>query len=117
MKKNDINKSLEEIIRIAQAILDNGLTETGKSAAVARVPRGTRSVAGTQSLPDRILTLRDSGFFKQARLPSEVHAKLQSTYECELSRVETALYRLKGRKQLRVKMRKVGNSQQNAFVW
>jgi hypothetical protein len=68
-------------------------------------------------LPDRILKLREQGFFKEPRTPTEVHAELAKTYHCVLNRVEVALVRLLARRQLRKSAKKVDKHEQAAYVW
>lgn len=60
-----------------------------------------------KTLPDYIFQLREDGFFKEPRVPTEVHEKLQSIpYHCLINRVEVALVRMADRKILRLATKK-----------
>lgn len=69
------------------------------------------------SLPERILLLRDKGFFKQPKVYPEVHAEIQKTYYCDPDRVGVALIRLHERKQLRKTAREYEGERMVAYVW
>lgn len=69
------------------------------------------------SLSTRIFSLKDGGFFRQARTAANVHEKLQASYECELNRVAVALLRMSKRRQLRKTSKNVGKAKQIAYVW
>lgn len=73
--------------------------------------------SGATNLPEHILGLRDQNFFRQPKVASEVHAKLQDRYACEINRVEMALYRLVKRHELRAATKKVGTKQLKAYAW
>lgn len=79
--------------------------------------KGFGNKSGDKSLGDRIIVLRNSGFFKQPKTGKEVHTKLQSTYACEYNRVAMALLRLLEKKLLRVTSKKVGDKKIKAYVW
>lgn len=68
-------------------------------------------------LPGHILALREGGFFREPRTPSEVHAKLLETYHCLLNRVQMALLRLHRRRELRKTTKKIDEQEQVAYVW
>jgi hypothetical protein len=86
-----------------------GATGASRAPAVAQSEQ--------QGLPVRILILRDSGFFREPRTPSEVHAKLLETYSCLLNRVQMAVLRLHRRRELRKTIKKVGDHENTAYVW
>jgi hypothetical protein len=69
------------------------------------------------ALPERILALRDKGFFAQPKTAREVQAKLNPSYACEVNRVAMALLRLKARKKLRKASKVVDGKKQVAYVW
>lgn len=69
------------------------------------------------SLADRIIKLRDSGFFKQPKTTQETHSTLKSTYPCELNRVAVAMIRLHKKKRLRVISREIDGKKLKAYVW
>jgi hypothetical protein len=73
--------------------------------------------ADSQTLPTRILALRDAGFFREPRTASEVHAKLLETYHCLLDRVQMALLRLQRKRELRKATKRVGEREHPAYVW
>jgi hypothetical protein len=68
-------------------------------------------------LPDRIVKLRDKGFFSKPRTAREVQEKLNPTYSCEVDRVSMALLRLVKRKKLRKASKIVDSKRQIAYVW
>lgn len=74
-------------------------------------------VQAKNTLPPRILELRDKSFFAQPKTARDVHAKLSASYPCELNRVEVALPRLAERKKLRKASKQVGRKKQAAYVW
>lgn len=81
-------------------------------------PEGKASKAKTSStLPDHILSLRDSGFLKQPKTRDEIHAKLQSSYHCAENRVAVALLRLHKKRLLRKTSKTVGKRKHVAYVW
>ena len=88
--------------------------QPASSPKTLREPRGRRQ---PESLPDHILALRNSGFFAKPKTPAEIHAELQTSYHCELNRVEVALFRLQRRKELRKTSKVVGGKTQVAYVW
>jgi hypothetical protein len=69
------------------------------------------------TLSNKILHLRDSGFFSQPRTSDEVHKKLVPTYYCVLNRVEVALFRLASTKKLRKATKKINSHSYQAYVW
>jgi hypothetical protein len=69
------------------------------------------------SLSTRILSLKDGGFFRQARTAANVHEKLQASYECELNRVAVVLRRMSKKRQLRKTSKNIGKAKQVAYVW
>jgi hypothetical protein len=70
-----------------------------------------------ETLPDRILKLRDTGFFNPAKAPSEVRTRLNPNYPCELDRVTMALLRLQRRRALRKTSKIVDGKKCAAYVW
>lgn len=105
--KNDLNDVIRRVERLEKMLV--GSAGQGQ-------PKKKKG-SGNESLPDRIIVLRDSGFFKQPKTIPEVHAKLQSTYGCELDRVVMALLRLSKRKLLRITSKVVGGRKLKAYVW
>ena len=75
------------------------------------------SEVGSKGLPSRILALRESGFFQEPRTPTEVHEALLESYHCVLNRVQMGLLRLLRRRELRRAIKKVGEQEQQAYVW
>jgi len=69
------------------------------------------------SLPNLILKLRDSGFFKQSQSANDVYKKLSPTYSCKIDRVNMALKRLKDRKKLRIADKIIKGKKVLAYVW
>jgi uncharacterized protein (UPF0335 family) len=68
-------------------------------------------------LPKHILALREKDFFKQPKISSEVHAKLESNYPCDLNRVAVALVRLSKRRKIRKTSKIVNKKRLTAYVW
>ncbi|WP_372522201.1 hypothetical protein [Sulfuricaulis sp.] len=81
--------------------------------------RSVRTISHNQqeTLTDRIVALRENGFFPQPRTAGEVHEKLQETYGCELNRVSMALLRLAKRRELRKAMKNINDKTYQAYVW
>jgi hypothetical protein len=73
--------------------------------------------AAKGGLPERILDLRDKGFFSQSKTGNEVQGKLNPAYSCEVDRVLMALLRLAKRKKLRKASKSVDGKKQVAYVW
>ncbi|MEK7621622.1 MAG: hypothetical protein AAB415_00405 [Patescibacteria group bacterium] len=76
--KNDLNDMARRIEKLETAVFESGKSKSRKSK-VSGKDRGN-------SLPDRILTLRDTGFLKQPKTAPEVQTKLQSVYACEVDK-------------------------------
>lgn len=106
--KNDLQDIVRRVEKLEKEVLKSRNLKEKKLA----VKTGTNN-----SLGDRIIALRDSGFFKQPKTGQEVHAKLQSSYACEYDRVAMALLRLLKRKLLRVTSKNVGKKKLKAYVW
>ena len=105
--KNDLNDIVRRIEKLEKEVFKSKNIKEKKPV----------NKTGNNSLGDRIIGLRDSGFFKQPKTGQEVHKKLQSAYACEYDRVAMALLRLLNRKLLRVTSKKVGNKKLKAYVW
>jgi len=89
----------------------------GVRAAIHREERSNPQDPVARGLPDHILHLRESGFFREPRTSSEVHQKLQEAYSCLPDRVQMALLRLQRRRELRKAVKKVGDQEKTAYVW
>jgi hypothetical protein len=98
-----------------------GIAELTALVAGRRADQGrVHIVTGPEvksGLPGHILALREGGFFREPRTPSEVHAKLLETYHCLLNRVQMALLRLLRRRELRKTIKKIGDQEVAAYVW
>ena len=70
-----------------------------------------------ESLTDRIIVLRDSGFFKQPKSAFEVYSEISKTYPCDRNRVEVGLTRLSGRRKLRRVEKMEADKKVVAYVW
>ena len=95
----------------------SGDASDGLRAATQREERSNPEDSVAKGLPDHIIDLRKSGFFREARTLSEVHEKLQETYSCLPDRVGMALLRLQRRRELRKAVRRVGDQEKTAYVW
>src|SRR3989344_1819495 len=71
----------------------------------------------TKSLADHIIMLRDRDAFKQVLAPQEVHKKLATIYQCDLSRVKVELIRLQKRGELRKASKSIDGKKYIAYVW
>ncbi len=111
------DQALVDALKKIGAIIDQVLTKnpsrTRKSKPSAKSSRST----APSKLPDHILVLRDSGFMKQPKTGDEVHAKLQSSYHCDVNRVEVAMLRLHKKRLLRKTSKSVGQRKKVAYVW
>jgi len=101
-----INKILQDHERRISA-LESFLTKS-------KLPKITK---GKRSLPNRVMELRNKGFFSQPKTAEELHKEIQKNYPCELSRVEVALIRLFQKKQLRKASKTISRKKYNAYVW
>lgn len=106
MENKDVSKKLQEHERRISAlekILDN-----------AKKPkiRGNK-----KTLSVHIIELRDASFFSKPKTAEETHTKLNGKYPCELNRVEVAVIRLAGRRQLRKASKVINKKEYQAYVW
>lgn len=77
-----------------------------------------RQVVKSDSLPNKILKLRDSGFFSTPQTDIETHRKLEEmNYHCEVNRVTMALLRLQSKRKLRRATKIVNEKEKVAYVW
>jgi hypothetical protein len=90
---------------------------TDVRATIAPDHRETLKTVEKLSLPDRLIQLREVGFFQQPRTAAEAHSKLLENYHCVLDRVQMALLRLLRRRQLRKTTRTINDQEQIAYVW
>ena len=110
------NADLLTKLHQARALLDACIAEVPRGSA-PKARRSATLAADAKGLPEHILRLRDSGFFKHPQTNSEAHQKLQSVYPCDFNRVAVALLRLQRRKKLRKTSKAVGKLKQVAYVW
>jgi hypothetical protein len=107
-KEENIKRILQRLNRLEKAVFSGEKKNSKKSEVVT----GSRI-----TLSKHILALREKDFFKQPKISSEVHAKLETSYPCALNRVAVALVRLhKGRK-LRKTSKLVNKKRLTAYVW
>lgn len=106
-----INKQIKDLINRIEK-----LERVVFAQPIRQLPNTKIKTAGG-GLPDRILELRKAGFFKQQKTSQEVHTKLQSTYPCDLNRVEVTLLRLLKRKFLRITSKSINGKKLRAYVW
>ena len=93
MNKEKIISSLRQI----EGLVAECLREIGEKnpRASARVKTSAvRAPAVKNTLPSRLIFLRDQDFFKQPQTALETHKKIQPEYPCEVDRVAMALLRL-----------------------
>src|SRR2546426_51030 len=115
MNPDRLYAAFQQIKKIAQ----QALNERSVKARRRTEPHASLVVApsSANALPNHILRLRDSGFFKAPKTAIEIHAKLQPTYSCDVNRVAMALLRLQRRKKLRKTSKVVGKRKQVAYGW
>src|SRR5438445_13464255 len=106
MTTETINAALRQI----KALAERALKDSSKPARQATDVSANPVQAST--LPEHIMGLKREGFFKQGKTAKEVHAKLQSSYSCDLDRVFMALLRLQRKKLLRKTSKLVGKKKQ-----
>jgi len=112
-------------MRITFTVTDNdghtyeGAAELKPSDRPIATPNSPQEEAQAEQkgLPERIIALRDGGFFREPRTPNEVHTKLLEGYHCALNRVQMALLRLQRRRELRKATKRVGDQECAAYVW
>jgi hypothetical protein len=88
---------------------------TDVRATIAPDHRETLKTVEKLSLPDRLIQLREVGFFQQPRTAAEAHSKLLENYHCVL--VQRALLRFLRRIQIRKTTRTINDQEQIAYVW
>ena len=81
-KEENIKRILQRLDRLEKAVFSGEKKNSKKSEVVT---------GSGMKLPKHILALRERDFFKQPKISSEVHAKLEASYPCDLNRVEVAL--------------------------
>lgn len=69
------------------------------------------------SLSERILALRDKGFFKQSKSDLEVHSEILKNYACNRTRVSVELLRLSKRDKLRRTEKLENGRKVVAYAW
>lgn len=89
----------------------------GKSQKLKVPSEHPKKKGAGRTLPERILELRENGFFTQPKTAQETLAKLSPTYSCEPDRVMMALLRLKERRLLRKASKTLNRKKQAAYVW
>lgn len=104
--KNDLNDILRRLEKLEKVVL-----------AVGEKSPKKKGTGNNDNLRGKVLNLRDTNFFKQPKVASEVHAKLQSTYPCDLNRVEVVLLRMSKKKLLRVTSKSIDGKKKKAYVW
>ena len=104
---NTGNDLLLRLERLEAAVFDDRPADARKS----------HSGKSGGTLPERILELREDGFFSAAKTPTEVRSELAPKYHCELDRVAMALLRLQRRRELRKTTKVSDGKKSNAYVW
>lgn len=104
---DDLGKSYEGAVELQPA--------EARRTALRSDPK--KHLEESRSLPEQILALRETGFFREPRTPQEVHEKLQETYHCLMDRVQMALLRLSRKHELRKTVKTVGKQEESAYAW
>ena len=115
MSDDNLVGALQKIKAIVDEAL--GTPRRGARSRKVKIPKAEKAGSEFTTLPQHIIKLRDSNFFKEPRTATEVHAKLQSTYHCAVDRVVMALLRLKNARKLRKTSKTVGKKKLVAYVW
>ena len=105
-----------------EAKLNKILRDYGKRISALEISIGvskSRKIVTDKknTLSDHIIELRNKRFFSQPKIAQEVHKSLQSSYPCDLIRVQNELPRLVSRKQLRISSKLVSGKTYKAYVW
>jgi hypothetical protein len=113
------HETLVESLKQIEVLVADCLRAVAGNLPASQTQRPSLSVkrSNAVTLPDQILELRESAFFKESRTARETHQELQSIYPCEADRVVMALIRLNERKQLRRTSKIVGKREVVAYVW
>jgi len=102
---------------------ENGRTYAGELELEQIGQRGRRkhveetNTKNSSSLPQRIIRLREKGYFASPRVYNEVHTEIQKEYPCDPDRVRVALIRLQRNKQLRKTSKNYGGKDLTAYAW
>ena len=114
-KTHELIATLKQIKSLAEGALHNA-TALGSNRKTIK-KESPKKQSSREKLPVHILHLRDSGFFGQPKTAHETHAKLQTSYACDLNRVAVVLLRLRARGKLRKTSKIVSKKKQVAYVW
>lgn len=107
-KEKNLKQILSRLKRLEVAVFG-----TAGGDVIKKIPKSNTK----NSLPKLIIQLRNQGFLKQPQSVQEIHKKLSSIYHCELNRTDTALRRLKERKELRITSKIIKGKKVLAYVW
>lgn len=110
------NEQIVSRLRQVESLLAECLQVLGEKSKGTTQPRPAKK-SSKNGLPDKIIALRDKGFFSQPKTARDVQAKLNPTYVCEVDRASTALLRLVERKKLRKASKQIDGKKQVAYVW
>lgn len=114
MEKKTLKQNLLQI----KALVEECLVAFGKDGKTTSVKiKKSNAAVRRQTLKDHILDLKVGGVFKQPKAVKEVHARLQSSYPCELKRVDTELARLHKKRELRKVYKIIKGKKVKAYVW
>ena len=114
MNRDALILTLQKIRDLAAKVLRS---EGSASKKNTQKKPAAKAASTSDSLPDHILHLRDTGFLRQPKTIDEVHLKLQGTYHCNRDRVSMALLLLLKRKMLRKTQKTLNDKKQTAYVW
>jgi len=119
-----VNTQVKNKLKEAAKLLSEVLTELEGTTTAVKSRLTESAPKSPSSLPERIIALRDAGFFRVPKTAEEVHAELQDSakdtyYHCEPDRVVMALLRLLKRGELRKVSKKDGIEVKKkiAYVW
>jgi hypothetical protein len=110
-------ESLLASLRQIQTLAANCIADIGEKTKQSARKTSAKREAAALNLPDRILELREKGFFGQPKTAQEIKTKLNPSYPCEADRVAMAALRLMKKRKLRKASKKVDEKNQVAYVW
>lgn len=116
-ENNSVNPKLAQKLIQAQRLIDECVGMLGTPQEPRRAGAVKMVDHNREGIQRYLLDLRDRGFFKQAKVASEVHAELQASFPCELNRVAVALLRMHKKQELRKLSKIVDKSRKTAYAW
>jgi len=117
MNKDELLSIFRQIERLTKLALSDAPLKKSDKVKIRNTVVQKGNNPSRTTLPEHIIALRDSGFFKEPKTSIETHKKLQPIYACNLDRVTMSLLRLQRRQLLRKTSKIVDKKKQLAYVW